>query len=490
MRVTTDWEPVIGLEIHAQLRTASKMFCGCSTAYGAEPNHQTCPVCMGLPGSLPAVNGTAIELAVRLGLAVGATVHSTSVFARKNYFYPDLPKGYQISQHDLPLCTGGGVWVDTEARGRRLIQLERIHLEEDAGKSSHSRGGSLVDLNRAGMPLVEVVSRPDMRSAEEAVAYMKAVHALVRWLGVSDGNMQEGSLRCDANVSVRRRGEKLGTRAELKNINSFRYVGQAVRFEIKRQIEILEAGGELTPETRTWDASAGRSLFLRRKEQSDDYRYFPEPDLPPLVLGAELIDAIASALPELPAARAARYQEELGLPAYDAGVLTADRDLADWFEAGIEALPASGERTANVKALSNWTMGEVLRRLKEDGLDPADCPLAVGRLAQLIDLVNRKVISHSIAKQVFDELWTSDAEPEAIVDARGWRQVSDADAIGDAVRAVLADHPDELGRYLSGRKKLFGFFMGRAMGRMKGKADPKMVQERLRAALTDAEANE
>jgi aspartyl-tRNA(Asn)/glutamyl-tRNA(Gln) amidotransferase subunit B len=257
MRVTTDWEPVIGLEIHAQLRTASKMFCGCSTAYGAEPNHQTCPVCMGLPGSLPAVNGTAIELAVRLGLAVGATVHSTSVFARKNYFYPDLPKGYQISQHDLPLCTGGGVWVDTEARGRRLIQLERIHLEEDAGKSSHSRGGSLVDLNRAGMPLVEVVSRPDMRSAEEAVAYMKAVHALVRWLGVSDGNMQEGSLRCDANVSVRRRGEKLGTRAELKNINSFRYVGQAVRFEIKRQIEILEAGGELTPETRTWDASAG-----------------------------------------------------------------------------------------------------------------------------------------------------------------------------------------------------------------------------------------
>jgi aspartyl-tRNA(Asn)/glutamyl-tRNA(Gln) amidotransferase subunit B len=445
---------------------------------------------MGLPGSLPAVNGTAIELAVRLGLAVGATVHSTSVFARKNYFYPDLPKGYQISQHDLPLCTGGGVWVDTEARGRRLIQLERIHLEEDAGKSSHSRGGSLVDLNRAGMPLVEVVSRPDMRSAEEAVAYMKAVHALVRWLGVSDGNMQEGSLRCDANVSVRRRGEKLGTRAELKNINSFRYVGQAVRFEIKRQIEILEAGGELTPETRTWDASAGRSLFLRRKEQSDDYRYFPEPDLPPLVLGAELIDAIASALPELPAARAARYQEELGLPAYDAGVLTADRDLADWFEAGIEALPASGERTANVKALSNWTMGEVLRRLKEDGLDPADCPLAVGRLAQLIDLVNRKVISHSIAKQVFDELWTSDAEPEAIVDARGWRQVSDADAIGDAVRAVLADHPDELGRYLSGRKKLFGFFMGRAMGRMKGKADPKMVQERLRAALTDAEANE
>lgn len=473
------WEPVIGLEIHAQLRTASKMFCGCATTYGAGPNRQTCPVCLGLPGSLPVVNRRAIELGVTLGLAVGADVHRRSVFSRKNYFYPDLPKGYQISQADKPLCTGGAVEITTEA-GSKRVGLERIHLEEDAGKSSHSSTGSLVDLNRAGTPLVEVVSKPDMRSADEAVAYMKAVHALVRWLGVSDGNMEEGSLRCDANISVRRPGEPFGVRTELKNINSFRHVGQALRYEIDRQIAALEAGESLRQETRTWDPSRGRSVFLRTKETSDDYRYFPEPDLPPLVLDDGLMSGVAGALPELPEARAERLVNNLGLPAYDAGVLTADRALADWFEAAV----AGDNDHARAKLLANWTMGEVLRRLKEDSLEPAACPLAPRRLAQLVELVGAKTISHPIGKQVFDVLWTEDGDPEAIVDARGWRQVSDGDAIDDAVSAVLAAHPDELERYLGGKKKLFGFFMGKTMGRMQGKANPKVVNERLRAALT------
>lgn len=473
------WEPVIGLEIHAQLRTASKMFCGCATTYGADPNRQTCPVCLGLPGSLPVVNRRAVELGVTLGLAVGADVHRRSVFSRKNYFYPDLPKGYQISQADKPLCTGGAVEITTEA-GSKRVGLERIHLEEDAGKSSHSSTGSLVDLNRAGTPLVEVVSKPDMRSADEAVAYMKSVHALVRWLGVSDGNMEEGSLRCDANISVRRPGEPFGVRTELKNINSFRHVGQALRYEIDRQIAALEAGESLRQETRTWDPSRGRSVFLRTKETSDDYRYFPEPDLPPLVLDDGLLSGVAGALPELPEARAKRLVNNLGLPAYDAGVLTADRALADWFEAAV----AGDNDHARAKLLANWTMGEVLRRLKEDSLEPAACPLAPRRLAQLVELVGAKTISHPIGKQVFDVLWTEDGDPEAIVDARGWRQVSDGDAIDDAVSAVLAAHPDELERYLGGKKKLFGFFMGKTMGRMQGKANPKVVNERLRAALT------
>jgi aspartyl-tRNA(Asn)/glutamyl-tRNA(Gln) amidotransferase subunit B len=473
------WEPVIGLEIHAQLRTASKMFCGCATTYGADPNRQTCPVCLGLPGSLPVVNRRAIELGVTLGLAVGADVHRRSVFSRKNYFYPDLPKGYQISQADKPLCTGGAVEITTEA-GSKRVGLERIHLEEDAGKSSHSSTGSLVDLNRAGTPLVEVVSKPDMRSADEAVAYMKAVHALVRWLGVSDGNMEEGSLRCDANISVRRPGEPFGVRTELKNINSFRHVGQALRYEIDRQIAALEAGESLRQETRTWDPSRGRSVFLRTKETSDDYRYFPEPDLPPLVLDDGLLSGVAGALPELPQARAERLVNNLGLPAYDAGVLTADRALADWFVAAV----AGDNDHTRAKLLANWTMGEVLRRLKEDSLEPAACPLAPRRLAQLVELVGAKTISHPIGKQVFDVLWTEDGDPEAIVDARGWRQVSDGDAIDDAVSAVLAAHPDELERYLGGKKKLFGFFMGKTMGRMQGKANPKVVNERLRAALT------
>ncbi len=476
------WEAVIGLEIHAQLKTASKMFCGCATAYGAGPNRQTCPVCMGLPGSLPVVNRRAIELATTLGLAVGADIHRRSVFARKNYFYPDLPKGYQISQNDQPLCTGGHVDVATDA-GPRRVRLERIHLEEDAGKSSHAPGGSLVDLNRAGTPLVEIVSRPDMRSPDEAVGYMKAIHGLVRWLRVSDGNMDEGSLRCDANVSVRRPGEPFGVRTELKNINSFRFVGQALRYEIARQTAALEAGETLRQETRTWDPPSGTSVFLRAKETSDDYRYFPEPDLAPLVLDDALLEAVTSTLPELPGARAERLVRGLSLPPYDAGVLTADRDLADWFEAGVALLGDGPDLPALAKALSNWTMGEVLRRLKEDGREPSACPLDVDALVRLVRLVHGKAISHPIAKQVFDVLWTEGGDPEAIVDARGWRQVSDESPIDDAVRAVLADHPAELERYLGGKKKLFGFFMGRVMGAMKGKANPKVVSARLRAAL-------
>ena len=481
------WQPVIGLEIHAQVATDTKMFCGCRTTYGGRPNHQTCPVCLGLPGSLPVVNSRAVELAVMLGLATGAEVHPTSVFARKNYFYPDLPKGYQISQHDRPLCTGGSVEIDSEDRGLQSIRLERIHLEEDAGKSSHANSGhSLVDLNRAGTPLVEIVSRPDLRSAAEAVAYMKAVHGLVRWLGVSDGNMEQGSLRCDANVSVHRPGEPFGVRCELKNINSFRFVGQAVRFEIQRQIDLLEGGESFRSETRTWDAPSGRTVFMRNKEGGEDYRYFPEPDLPPLVLDEQQLDLASTSLPELPRARAARFVAAYELPAYDAGVLTADRALADWFESGARALEGD-DRIPRTKLLSNWTMGEVLRRLKEDGLEPAACPLRVERLVQLVGLLHDKVISHPGAKQVFEVLWTEDVDPAEVVEARGLRAVSDHAALDHAVQAVIAAHPDELAKYLGGKKKLFGFFMGRLMGATKGKADPKAAGQRLRAALSALE---
>ncbi len=479
----TTWEPVIGLEVHAQLRTTSKLFCGCPTTFGADANHQTCPLCMGLPGTLPVLNRRAVEYAVRLGLAVGADVHPKSVFARKNYFYPDLPKGYQISQFDRPICTGGGLWIETEERGRRFIRLTRIHMEEDAGMSSHGGAGtSRVDLNRAGVPLCEIVSEPDVRTAAEAMAWMKALRSVLRYLGVSDGNMEEGSFRCDANVSLRRAGtEPFGTKVEIKNLNSFRFVGQALEHEIRRQAAILDSGGEVAQETRRFDAAKGVTVFMRGKEDAHDYRYFPEPDLLPLVLDEAWIEALAGDLPELADARAQRFVADFGLTSVEAGVVTADRALAEWYEQAVEA--AGGASSA--KAIANWTMGEVLRQLKEDGLEFDAIPLAPRRLGQLVALVDAGDISSSIAKKVFAEIWREDADPADVVEAKGWRQISDTGAIDAQIAEVLRAHPGQVAEYRAGKTKLMGFFVGQVMRATRGQANPQLVRERLVDALVD-----
>ncbi|MEE2827799.1 MAG: Asp-tRNA(Asn)/Glu-tRNA(Gln) amidotransferase subunit GatB [Myxococcota bacterium] len=479
----TGWEPVIGLEVHAQLATESKLFCGCSTSFGAPANHQTCPLCMGMPGTLPVLNQRAVEYAVRLGKAVGATIHSPSVFARKNYFYPDLPKGYQISQFDKPICTGGGVWIETEERGRRFIRLNRIHMEEDAGMSSHQAdGSSAVDLNRSGVPLCEIVSEADIRSSAEAIAYMKAMRSILRYTEVSDGNMEEGSFRCDANVSIRpAETEPFGTKVELKNINSFRFVGQAIEYEIARQATVLEGGGVVDQETRRWDPKQGISLFMRGKEDAHDYRYFPEPDLGPLVLDPAWVEAIASALPELPDARALRLVEELGLPPYDAQVLTAEKALADYFETAVGL--AGGRDQA--KALSNWIMGDLLRLLKDEGLSIGEVPVSPQRLVQLLALIDAGEISGTIGKKVFEELWKQDADPADIVQEKGWKQVSDKGAIEAAIREVLDANPGQVEAYRGGKTKIFGFFVGQVMKATRGQANPGVVNELLRKLLDE-----
>ena len=476
------WEAVMGLEVHAQLRTESKLFCGCSTRFGAEPNHQTCPVCSGMPGSLPVINEQAVEFAIRLGLAIGADIHDQSVFARKNYFYPDLPNGYQISQFDKPLCTGGGVWIEAKDVPRRWIRMTRIHMENDAGKSSHGEGGySLVDLNRSGVALCEIVSEPDMRSPAEAMAYMKALRSILRYTGVSDGNMEEGSFRCDANISVRPRGEtKLGTKTELKNMNSFRFVGQALTYEIERHIGVLEAGGEIEQDTRLWDTRKQVSVFMRSKEDAHDYRYFPDPDLLPLSVTSERIEKVRGSLPELADARAQRYQSDFGLPAYDAGVLTAEKALAEYFEEGVAAIGGSEDK---VKSLSNWIMGDVLRRCKDEHLEVTAIPLRPTRLVELIALIDEDVISGKIAKKVFDEIWGDDRPPMTVVEERGWKQVSDTGAIDEVISRILDAHPDEVEQFRGGKVKLKGFFVGQVMREMRGQGNPKLVNQRLSALL-------
>jgi len=478
----TDWEVVIGLEVHAQLKTATKLFCGCPTTFGAAPNHQTCPLCLGLPGTLPVLNRKAVEHAARLGLAVGGTVNRRSVFARKNYFYPDLPKGYQISQFDLPIVTGGGIWIETEERGRRFITLTRIHMEEDAGMSSHGGAGTtLVDLNRSGVPLCEIVSEPEVRSADEAMAYMKALRSILRYTGTSDGNLEEGSFRCDANVSLRPVGtETLGTRTEIKNLNSFRFVGQAIDHEVRRQTAVLESGGSVDQETRRFDSKAGVTVFMRGKEDAHDYRYFPEPDLLPLVLDAAWLDALAADLPELADARARRFIDTWGLTPVDAAILVSDRDLAEWFESAVDA---AGPEVA--PTLANWTLGEVLRQLKAVGLEPSAIPLAPARLGQLVSLVGDGEISSSIAKAVFAELWTNDADPSSIVDAKGWTQISDTSALDAEIRKVLAANPGQVAQYRAGKTQLKGFFVGQVMRATRGQANPRLVGERLVDALVD-----
>ena len=473
-----DFQPVIGLEVHAQLLTRSKLFSTAATDFGAEPNQHTTAVCLGFPGALPVPNALAVELAVKAGLALGCRINGTSLWARKHYFYPDLPKGYQISQFDLPLCEHGRVELDT-AQGTKVARIRRIHMEEDAGKSVHDAGGglSLVDLNRAGTPLVEIVGEPDLASADEAVAYLKALRDVLVYLGVNDGNLEEGSFRCDANVSVMRKGAtEWGTRTELKNINSFRFVKAAIEHEIARQVEVLEGGGKVVQETRLWDADRGETRSMRSKEDAHDYRYFPDPDLPPLVLEDGFVDRLRAGLPELPRAKVKRYVEVLGLPAYDAGVLTAEKGVAACFEACLAAYP-------DAKRLSNWFMGEVLRLQKESPTPWDALRFAPAQLAALLALVDQGRLSNNAAKDVFFEMYLHGKDPEAVVAEKGLAQVSDASAIEAAVDEVLAKNPAQVQSWRDGKVQVLGFLVGQVMKAMKGKANPKVVNEVLARKL-------
>ena len=475
-----DWETVIGLEIHAQLATRSKIFSGSSTAYGASPNAQANLVDLGYPGVLPALNAEALRMAVRFGLAIGARIARRSVFARKNYFYPDLPKGYQISQYERPVIEQGSLDIVLEDGERKRIGITRAHLEEDAGKSLHEdfHGLSGIDLNRAGTPLLEIVSEPDMRSAREAVAYMKKVHTLVRYLGICDGNMQEGSFRCDANVSVRPRGQqKFGTRAEIKNLNSFRFVERAINFEVERQIELLEGGGTVVQETRLYDPDRGETRSMRSKEEANDYRYFPDPDLLPVAIDEELIEGLRESLPELPDAKAGRFSRDYGLSAYDAGVLTGSRELADYYETVVRAL--GGEP----KLAANWVIGELAGALNRDNLDILSSRVDAGRLAGLLQRIADQTISGKIAKEVFELMWHEGLEADAVIDARGLRQITDTSAIEKVIDAVMARNPKQLDDYRAGKDKLFGFFVGQVMKETQGKANPAQVNELLKRKL-------
>jgi aspartyl-tRNA(Asn)/glutamyl-tRNA(Gln) amidotransferase subunit B len=476
------WEVVIGLETHAQLSTASKIFSGASTAFGAAPNTQACAVDIALPGVLPVLNRGAVERAIRFGLAVGATIAPRSIFARKNYFYPDLPKGYQISQYEIPVVQGGSVTITTR-EGEKTVRLTRAHLEEDAGKSLHEdfHGMTGIDLNRAGTPLLEIVSEPDMRSSEEAVAYAKALHALVRWIGICDGNMQEGSFRCDANVSVRPRGEpKLGTRTETKNLNSFRFLQQAIEYEARRQIEVLEDGGTVVQETRLYDPDRGETRSMRSKEEAHDYRYFPDPDLPPLVIDEAWIARVRLELPELPEAMKARFEAQYAVPAYDARTLTASRELAAYFEATVAAL-GGGE----AKLAANWVQGEVSAALNRAELDIASAPVAAPALAGLLRRIADGTISGKIAKDVFDAMWSGGGEADAIIEQKGLKQISDEGAIEKLVDAVLAANPAIAAEYRAGKEKAFNSLVGKAMAASKGKANPAQVNAILKRKLAD-----
>jgi aspartyl-tRNA(Asn)/glutamyl-tRNA(Gln) amidotransferase subunit B len=469
---------VIGLEVHAQLKTESKIFCSCSTRFGAGPNENTCPVCSGMPGQLPVLNARAVEYAVKMALAVDCTVNRRSLFARKNYFYPDLPMGYQISQFELPVAEHGHIDIQTD-KGAKRIGITRIHMENDAGKNIHSSSdnASYVDLNRAGVPLIEIVSEPDMRSAEEAVAYLKNLRAILVYLGICDGNLEEGSFRCDANVSIRPFGqEEFGTRTELKNMNSFRNIQRAIEYEVGRQIDLVEDGEKIVQETRLFDVTKGVTRSMRGKEEAHDYRYFPDPDLLPLVIEEDRMEAWRAELPELPAARCRRYRDDLGLPEYDAAVLTAEKDVADYFEA---ALQEYGE----AKKLSNWIMGEVMRELNDRGAALDACRLQPSELAKLVRLVDDGVISGNIAKNVFKELFETGGDPEAHVKAKGLVQISDTSAIEGLVDEVIAENPAEVERFKGGEKKLTGFFVGQVMKKSKGKATPGLVNQLLARKL-------
>jgi aspartyl-tRNA(Asn)/glutamyl-tRNA(Gln) amidotransferase subunit B len=475
------WETVIGLEIHAQLATRTKIFSGSPTAYGAEPNTQADLVDLGYPGVLPVLNGEAVRMAVQFGLAVDATIARKSVFARKNYFYPDLPKGYQISQYELPIVAKGHLDVMLDDGTVKRVGITRAHLEEDAGKSLHEGhvGVSAIDLNRAGTPLVEIVSEPDMRSAREAIAYMKKVHTLVRYLGICDGNMQEGSFRCDANVSVRRRGaEKLGTRAELKNLNSFRFVEKAINHEVQRQIDILESGGKVVQETRLYDSDKDETRSMRSKEEANDYRYFPDPDLLPVVLDDAWIDAQRAKLPELPDQKAARFVQQHGLSAYDAQVLTASREMASFYEEVVAAAPA------DAKLAANWVMGDFSGALNKDGLDVTASKLSAKQLGGLLTRITDNTISGKLAKEVFEGMWADGSDADTVIEARGLKQITDSGAIEKLIDEIMAANPKQLADYRSGKDKLFGFFVGQAMKQSGGKANPALLNDLLKKKLS------
>jgi aspartyl-tRNA(Asn)/glutamyl-tRNA(Gln) amidotransferase subunit B len=474
------WETVIGLEIHAQLATKSKIFSGSPTAYGAEPNTQADLVDLGYPGVLPVLNAEAVRMAVQFGLAIGAEVTRRSVFARKNYFYPDLPKGYQISQYELPIVAKGHLDVMQEDGTVKRVGVTRAHLEEDAGKSLHEgqAGVSAIDLNRAGTPLIEIVSEPDMRSAKEAVAYMKKVHTLVRYLGICDGNMQEGSFRCDANVSIRRRGaEKYGTRAELKNLNSFRFVEKAINHEVERQIDILDGGGKVIQETRLYDSDKDETRPMRSKEEANDYRYFPDPDLLPVVLEESFIDGLRSKLPELPDQKAARFQQQYGLTAYDAQLLTASREMAAFYEAVASAVPS------DPKLAANWVMGDFSAALNKGGLEVAHSRLTSGQLGGLLSRIVDNTLSGKLAKEVFEVMWADACDADVVIEARGLKQITDSSAIEKMIDEVIAANPKQLADYRSGKDKLFGFFVGQAMKATGGKANPALLNDLLKKKL-------
>ena len=473
------YEVVLGLEIHAQLATRSKIFSGAATAYGAEPNTQACLVDLGYPGVLPVLNAEAVRMAIAFGLAIGATVAPRSVFARKNYFYPDLPKGYQISQYELPVVSKGTMTIRLDDGTEKVIGVTRAHLEEDAGKSMHEGfgGSSGIDLNRAGTPLLEIVSEPDMRSAAEAVAYMKRIHQLVVWLGICDGNMQEGSLRCDANVSVRKPGAKLGTRCEIKNLNSFRYIEKAIAHEVARQIEVIESGGTIRQETRLYDSDRDETRSLRAKEEANDYRYFPDPDLLPLAIGADEIARVRATLPELPDAMAARFESAYGLTRYDAEVLTASRAMAAYYEGVVAAV--GGEQ----KTCANWVMGDLSAVLNARGVGIEQSPIAVGALAGLIRRIVDGTISGRTAKEVFEAMVAGEGDADAIIERKGLKQVSDTGALEKAVDEVLAKNAKQLADYRAGKEALFGFFVGQVMKATGGKANPGVVNELLKKKL-------
>ena len=475
-----DWETVIGIETHAQLSTASKIFSGAATQFGAAPNAQACAVDIALPGVLPVLNRGAVERAIRFGLAVGGAnvISRRSVFARKNYFYPDLPKGYQISQYELPIVTGGAVTIHTSA-GEKTVRLTRAHLEEDAGKSLHEdfRGMSGIDLNRAGTPLLEIVTEPDMRNAEEAVAYARALHALVRWIGICDGNMQEGSFRCDANVSVRRPGAPLGTRREIKNLNSFRFLQQAIEYEVRWQIETLRDGGSIEQATVLFDPDSGQTRMMRTKEDAHDYRYFPDPDLLPLDVDDEMIRQIESELPELPQAKRERYLRDHQLSAYDVGVLTSSREVADFYENLVKALGGG------YKLAASWVTGELFGALKRAGLEISESPIQSLRLAGLLQQIQDNVISGKTAKDVFDAMWNGEGEAAAIVAAKGLKQISDAGELEKIVDGVLAANQKSVEEYRAGKDKAFNALVGQAMKATKGKGNPAQINEILKKKL-------
>ena len=473
-----EWETVIGLEIHAQLATNSKIFSGSSTAYGAEPNTQASLVDLGMPGVLPVLNKEAVHFAVKFGLAVDAHIAPRSVFARKNYFYPDLPKGYQISQYELPIVGIGHLDIELEDGSTKRVGITRAHLEEDAGKSLHEdfHGKSGIDLNRAGTPLLEIVSEPDMRSAKEAVAYLKKLHALVRYLGVCDGNMQEGSFRCDANVSVRKPGQPFGTRAELKNLNSFRFIERAINIEVERQIDIIESGGKVVQETRLYDPDKNETRSMRGKEDANDYRYFPDPDLLPVEITPEFIESVRASLPELPDAKRQRFMTQYGLSPYDADSLTQSREVAEYFEA-VTAL------TNDAKLTANWMNGDVAAALNRASLEITAIPVNTEALASLLTRIQDNTISGKIAKEVFDALWNGEGTTDEIIEKKGLKQITDSSAIEGLIDGIIAANPKQVEEYRSGKDKLFGFFVGQAMKASKGKANPEQLNAILKQKL-------